>query len=79
MRSRGEEVMVMVASIEETIDFWTSSLREAKERMRPLFSQDRVAVSAGLSSDGLLGKEPRKGRFDEKGACLQDHGPPLIC
>src|SRR4051812_29607071 len=48
------------ASIEETLELWAASLREVKARMRPLFTQDRVAVSAGLFLDGLLGKERRK-------------------
>ena len=48
------------ASIEETLELWAASLREVKARMRPLFTQDRVAVSAGLFFDGLLGEERRK-------------------
>src|SRR6185369_11573491 len=39
---------------------WAASLREVKARMRPLFTQDRVAASAGLFLDGLLGAERRK-------------------
>jgi SRSO17 transposase len=35
-------------------------LREVKRRIRPLFSQERVAVSAGLFLDGLFGPERRK-------------------
>jgi SRSO17 transposase len=31
-----------------------------KERIRPLFTQERVAASAGLFLDGLLGDERRK-------------------
>src|SRR5438045_2113379 len=48
------------ASIEETLELWAASLREVKGRMRPLFTQDRVAASAGLFLDGLLGEERRK-------------------
>jgi SRSO17 transposase len=48
------------ASIEETLELWAASLREAKARMRRLFTQDRVAASAGLFLDGLLGEERRK-------------------
>src|SRR5215204_834991 len=48
------------ASIETTLELWASSLREVKARMRPLFSQERVAVAAGQFVDGLLGNEPRK-------------------
>jgi len=48
------------ASIETTLELWASSLREAKSLIRPLFTQERVAVSAGLFLDGLLGSERRK-------------------
>ena len=48
------------ASTETTLELWASSLREVKARMRGLFTQDRVAVSAGLFLDGLLGDERRK-------------------
>src|SRR3954453_22170440 len=48
------------ASIEETLEQWAASLREVKARMRPLFTQERVAASAGLFRDGLLGEERRK-------------------
>src|SRR4051812_122815 len=47
-------------SIEETLELWAASLREVKARMRPLFTQERVAASAGLFFDGLLGEERRK-------------------
>lgn len=50
----------MVASIEEAVELWASSLRDVKGRMRPLFTQDRVAASAGQFLDGLLGEERRK-------------------
>ena len=49
-----------VASIEATLDLWTSSLWGVKARIRPLFTQERVAASAGLFLDGLLGSERRK-------------------
>ena len=48
------------ASIETTLELWASSLRDVKARMRPLFTQERVAISAGLFLDGLLGNERRK-------------------
>lgn len=48
------------ASIEATLELWASSLRDVKARIRPLFSQERVAASAGLFLDGLLGPERRK-------------------
>src|SRR5690242_19884798 len=47
------------ASIEQTLELWAASLREVKARMRPLFTQERVAASAGLVVDGLLGEERR--------------------
>src|SRR5689334_3779534 len=48
------------ASIEQRLELWAASLREVKARMRPLFTQERVAASAGLFLDGLLGEERRK-------------------
>ena len=48
------------ASIETTLELWASELREAKRRLRPLFTQERVAASASLFLDGLLGPEQRK-------------------
>jgi SRSO17 transposase len=48
------------ASVETTLELWASSLRDVKARIRPLFSQERVAASAGNFLDGLLGNEPRK-------------------
>src|SRR5690554_7769847 len=46
--------------IEATLELWASSLRDVKARIRPLFTQERVAVSAGQFLDGLLGEERRK-------------------
>jgi SRSO17 transposase len=48
------------ASIAETLEYWAASLREVKARLRALFTQERVAASAGLFLDGLLGEERRK-------------------
>lgn len=48
------------ASIESTLELWASSLRDVKSRMRPLFTQGLVAISAGQFLDGLLGEERRK-------------------
>src|SRR6202161_2806215 len=48
------------ASVEDTLELWASSLRDVKGRIRPLFTQDRVAASAGDFLDVLLGNEPRK-------------------
>jgi SRSO17 transposase len=55
-----EDEQVGVASIETTLELWASSLRDAKARLRPLFTQERVAASAGQFLDGLLGPERRK-------------------
>ncbi len=48
------------ASIVTTLELWTSSLRDVKAGMRGLFTQERVAASASLFLDGLLGDERRK-------------------
>lgn len=48
------------ASIETTLELWAASLRHVKVRIRPLFTQARVAASANLFLDGLLGDERRK-------------------
>lgn len=48
------------ASIEATLELWAQSLRDVKTRIRPLFRQQRVAVSAERFLDGLLGDESRK-------------------
>jgi SRSO17 transposase len=48
------------ASLEATLALWASSLRDMKTRIRPLFTQARVASSAGAFLDGLLGPERRK-------------------
>lgn len=48
------------ASIETMLELWAASLRDVKARMRPLFSQERVAASANSFLDGLLGDERRK-------------------
>src|ERR1700761_4480039 len=51
---------MMCASIETTLELWSSSLREVKKRISPLFAQERAALNAGLFVDGLLGDERRK-------------------
>src|SRR5512142_2583393 len=48
------------ASLEVTLGLWASSLRDVKTRIRPLFTQARVASSAAAFLDGLLGPERRK-------------------
>ena len=54
------DLMIGGASVENTLTLWASSLRDVKQRIRPLFTQGRVAASAGQFLDGLLGNEPRK-------------------
>src|ERR687883_498984 len=46
--------------VEATLELWASSLRDVKGRIRPLFRQKRMASSAGLFLDALLGPERRK-------------------
>ena len=62
------------ASIEATLKLWTSSLRDVKSRMGPLFTQERVVVSAVLFLDGLLGNE-RQNRRDAPPGGGGDPGP----
>ena len=52
------------ASIETTLELWASSPRDVKRRMRPLFTQARVALSADSVLHGLLGEERRKTGLD---------------
>ena len=47
-------------TLEVTLELWASSLRDVKGRIRPLFQQERMAASAGLFLDALLGPERRK-------------------
>lgn len=54
--------MVTGALIEVTLKILASSLCQAKTRIRPLFSEARVAASADSYLDGLLGDERRKTR-----------------
>src|ERR1700739_2564794 len=62
------DLMIGGASVEDTLTLWASSLRDAKQRIRPLFTQRRVAASAGEFLDGLLGSEPRKTGWMRAGA-----------
>jgi hypothetical protein len=50
------DLMTGGASVEDTLTLWASSLRDAKQRIGPLFRQERVAASAGQFLDGLLRK-----------------------
>ena len=62
------------ASIEETLALWAASLREIKKRIRPLFTQERVATNAGLFLEGLLGDEQRKTGW-KRAEAAGDPGP----
>ena len=64
---------ILVLPIEATLEFWAKSLRDVKARIRPLFTQDRVAASANAFLDGLLGDERRKTgwmRAEAAGGCV---------
>jgi SRSO17 transposase len=61
-------------SVEATLELWALSLREVKGRIRPLFQQARMAVSAGLFLDALLGPERRKTGW-MRGEAAGDPGP----
>ena len=62
------------ASIETTLELLASSLREMKGRIRPLFTQERVARCAGQFLDSLLGNEPRKTGW-MRAEAVSDPGP----
>src|SRR3954466_5381968 len=61
-------------SVEATLELWALSLRDVKGRIRPLFQQERMAVSAGLFLDALLGPERRKTGW-MRGEAAGDPGP----
>src|SRR5437764_1051388 len=48
------------ASLETTLELWSTTLRQTKQRIRPLFAAPSVAASASAFLDGLLGGERRK-------------------
>lgn len=50
----------MAASVETMLDLWSSTLREGKARLRPLFGHSSVAESAAAFLDSLVGPERRK-------------------
>jgi len=68
------------ASFETTLELWASSLRAAKARLRPVFGQERMAHSAGLFLDGLLGPERRKtGWMRAEAVATPGHGDNRPC
>jgi len=48
------------SSLESTLELWSTTLRQTKQRIRPLFTAPSVAASANAFLDGLLGGERRK-------------------
>lgn len=54
------DLMIGGASVEDTLTLWAEGLRDARQRIRPLFTQERVAHSAWQFLEALLGSEPRK-------------------
>jgi SRSO17 transposase len=61
------------AGIETTLELWASSLREVKARMRPLFTQERVAAAAGRFLEVLLSDERRKTGWMRAEAAVVEH------
>src|SRR3954462_12785526 len=47
--------LMPAASLETTLELWSTTLRQAKHRIRPLFAAPSVAASAHAFLDGLLG------------------------
>src|SRR3954466_13973130 len=56
----GSEGSMPAASLETTLELWSTTLRRAKPRMRSLFAAPSVAASANAFLDGLLGPDRRK-------------------
>src|SRR5213592_4802452 len=52
--------LMPAASLETTLELWSTTLRQAKHRIRSLFAAPSVAASAHAFLDGLLGAERRK-------------------
>src|SRR5215216_2864712 len=52
--------LMPAASLETTLELWSTTLHQAKHRIRPLFAAPSVAASANAFLDGLLGAERRK-------------------
>lgn len=64
----------MTATIEGILEIWQTRVEEIKERIRPLFSQQRVAENAGRFLEGLLGNEARKTGW-RRAEAAGDKGP----
>jgi hypothetical protein len=54
------------ASVEDTLALFASSLRDVKERIRPLFAQHRSAANAGLFLDGPAQRRAAQDRLDAR-------------
>src|ERR1044072_3554900 len=52
--------MMPTASLETTLELWSTTLRQAQHRIRPLSAAPSSAASATAFLDGLLGAERRK-------------------
>ena len=48
------------ASLESALELWSTTLRQAKPRIRPLFAAPSVAASANAFLDGLSGARPAR-------------------
>ena len=55
-----QDLMTGGASVGNTLTLGASSLQAVQQRLRPLFTPERVAASAGQFLDALLGNEPHK-------------------
>jgi len=51
---------VLSLALESTLELYSTTLRQTKQRIRPLFAAPSVAASANAFLDGLLGGERRK-------------------
>ena len=60
MIRRSWVVAMSGGSVEATLELCASSPRDVKQRIRAPFQQVRIAASAGLFLDALLGSERRK-------------------
>lgn len=69
-----QDMMTGGASVEETLSLAVDGLRAVKDKMRPLFGQARVAVSAEHYLETLLGNLPRKTGW-QRAEAAGDEGP----
>src|SRR3954471_22691395 len=62
------------ASLETTLELWSTTLRQAKHRIRSLFAAPSVAASVNAFLDGPLGAERRQTGW-MRGEGAGDPGP----